>query len=506
MENFFTQIQSTILKLKTNKILIIGKGPTLDKYISLDFKDYYIINLNDSFKFKQGNLILINKPWSFNDINKVKNKSLILSSIKNIKISSKNYIYSKEFKILNFINSSFKFHNFKFKNNNKPLFLDALEICLNLSKKINQKLDLYFIGFDFNFKSLENYTSKFLEDIDINNYQIKKNILKQQKKIFLKILNSKKINNFLNIYHIGNLNKSYLTADNFLNSKNMKFQSNNRGIKIVAEITTNHFGDIKLLTKMVKLAKNAGADFVKIQKRDVETFYSRKKLSEYYYSKFGKKFVDYRKGLELKFNDIIQLDNLCKKIGIGWFATVLDKNSFDFINKFKPNLIKIPSTISTYKTFHDYISKKYSGEIVISTGFTDKKYENYIKNKFKNNKKIYLLQCTSSYPTRNEDCNVGVIKHYSEMSKKNKKIIPGYSSHDLGSTASIMAVACGAKMIEKHVYYEKKPWGHFDKVALSLKNNEFKNFVKDIRNAELIYGSEIKKILKSEHHKYSSKK
>ena len=64
----------------------------------------------------------------------------------------------------------------------------------------------------------------------------------------------------------------------------------------------------------------------------------------------------------------------------------------------------------------------------------------------------------------------------------------------------------GAKMIEKHVYYEKKPWGHFDKVALSLKNNEFKNFVKDIRNAELIYGSEIKKILKSEHHKYSSKK
>ena len=246
MENFFTQIQSTILKLKTNKILIIGKGPTLDKYISLDFKDYYIINLNDSFKFKQGNLILINKPWSFNDINKVKNKSLILSSVKNIKISSKNYIYSKEFKILNFINSSFKFHNFKFKNNNKPLFLDALEICLNLSKKINQKLDLYFIGFDFNFKSLENYTSKFLEDIDINNYQIKKNILKQQKKIFLKILNSKKINNFLNIYHIGNLNKSFLTADNFLNSKNMKFQSNNRGIKIVAEITTNHFGDISI--------------------------------------------------------------------------------------------------------------------------------------------------------------------------------------------------------------------------------------------------------------------
>ena len=101
---------------------------------------------------------------------------------------------------------------------------------------------------------------------------------------------------------------------------------------------------------------------------------------------------------------------------------MLDKNSFDFINKFKPNLIKIPSTISTYKSFHDYISKKYSGEIVISTGFTDKKYENYIKNKFKRTKKYIYYSNALHHPTRNEDCNVGVIKHYSEMSKKIKKL------------------------------------------------------------------------------------
>ena len=72
MEKFFTQIKNTISKLKTNKILILGKGPSLDQYISINLKDYYIINLNDSYKFKQGNLVLINKPWAFNEINKVK--------------------------------------------------------------------------------------------------------------------------------------------------------------------------------------------------------------------------------------------------------------------------------------------------------------------------------------------------------------------------------------------------------------------------------------------------
>ena len=92
-----------------------------------------------------------------------------------------------------------------------------------------------------------------------------------------------------------------------------------------------------------------------------------------------------------------------------------------------------------------------------------------------------MLQCTSSYPTKDQDCNVGIIRHDRDLSKKNKKISPGFSSHDLGSLASIMSVAAGARMIEKHVFYETKPWAHFDKVALNLKNGEFKKFVDSIR-------------------------
>ena len=65
-----------------------------------------------------------------------------------------------------------------------------------------------------------------------------------------------------------------------------------------------------------------------------------------------------------------------------------------------------------------------------------------------------------------------------------------------------MAVAAGAKMIEKHVKLGRVQWAHFDEVALDLATNEFSDFVADIRMAEKIMGAGKKKILASEHHKY----
>ena len=64
--------KNTISKLKTNKILILGKGPSLDDFISYKFKKFFIININDSYKFYEGDLVLLNKPWAFNEINKLK--------------------------------------------------------------------------------------------------------------------------------------------------------------------------------------------------------------------------------------------------------------------------------------------------------------------------------------------------------------------------------------------------------------------------------------------------
>ena len=77
MGNFCTLIKNIKYKSQIKKILIIGKGTTIEKLISIDFSKYFVINLNDSHKFYKGDIVLINKNWALNDINKLKKKYYI---------------------------------------------------------------------------------------------------------------------------------------------------------------------------------------------------------------------------------------------------------------------------------------------------------------------------------------------------------------------------------------------------------------------------------------------
>lgn len=140
---------------------------------------------------------------------------------------------------------------------------------------------------------------------------------------------------------------------------------------------------------------------------------------------------------------------------------------------------------------------------MISTGFTDSEYEKFVLNNFTQNRKLFLLQCTSSYPAPPESCQISVIRHYNDLKVTEfPDIIPGYSSHDIGSMASMMALSAGALMIEKHVKLGDLDWIHFDGVALDLSNNQFRTFVRDIKIAQSICGKREKEIHPVEHHKY----
>ena len=508
--SFYSQIKDIASQYKDNKIFIIGKGPSLESYLSYDFSKSIVISINDSFNVIKSDLIFINKPWSLNNISKLKNKYISFSdnSLANTALNSKSHqILEKQPEIyaegtLNI--DSFYDEGVSIEN---PLFISAMKAVMKIAKNRERKLKVYMLGFDFNYEDESSYTIPSLEDKKEEEGLYRRAILGNQENILINLINSFASSEHLEINHVGDKAYSTISTQEFLNSEkgNLKRKIPSKAqyqVKIVAEITTNHLGNKDLLVEMIRRAKESGADFVKVQKRNVETFYSKSELESYYFSDYGNTFRDYRNGLELSKEDFIYLDEECKKIGIEWFASILDKESLDFILEFKPKLIKIPSTISEFSEYHDYVAERYTGDIVISTGLTSVEYEDYILNKFKNNSKIYLLQCTSSYPTKDEDCSVSVVRHYRDLSKSNNRIIPGYSSHDLGSRASCLALAAGAMMIEKHVKMRSVFWSHFDSVSLSLENEEFANFVEDIRSAEVICGSEDKQIKDSEHHKY----
>ena len=388
---------------------------------------------------------------------------------------------------------------------------NALKICKHIAELTRITPNVYLLGFDFSTDKGE--VSKNL-GIDYAKNEIDRSLVVQsQENQYLQFVKYFHDYPVINLIHVGSKEFSGLTPFQFKGkfsaTVELKFEKEialelplENKVLIVAELTNNHLGDVSRLVEMVERAKEAGADLIKIQKRDVDTFYSPEKLSSYYWSPFGKTLRDYRKGVELDEEKLNILNETCKSLNIDWFCSVLDFPSFEMIRNFSPRLIKIPSTISNHREFHQQIAKSYKGPIVVSTGYTDQSYEQYILDTFKDNEKIYLLHCISAYPPSMQDCNVAIVSHYTDLAQHHTKIIPGYSSHDLGSFASILAVASGARMLEKHVKLGEVDWVHFDKVAVDLKTDSFNKYVRDIRNTEITLGSSIKRVLPSEHHKY----
>lgn len=389
---------------------------------------------------------------------------------------------------------------------------NALKVCRDIAKLTVKKTDVYLLGFDFT--TAKGEVSKSLGVDYARNSDIDRSlIVHSQEYDYLQFVKYFQDNPVINLLHVGTKEYSTLTTQQFKDkfspriSVKSEVESSVTGLPenkvlIIAELTNNHLGDVNRLIEMVERAKEEGADLIKVQKRDVDSFYSDEKLKSYYWSPFGKTLGEYRRGVELDEEKLAVLDRTCKALQIDWFCSVLDFPSFQSIMKFSPALVKIPSTISNHHDFHRQVADQYKGAIVISTGYTDHSYEEYVLKTFKKNSLIYLLHCISAYPTAMHDCNVAVVRHYAELAKQYPRVIPGYSSHDLGSFGSLLAVASGARMLEKHVKLGDVDWVHFDKVALDLKTDEFKRYVQDIRNAEVALGSPVKRVLPSEHHKY----
>lgn len=269
-------------------------------------------------------------------------------------------------------------------------------------------------------------------------------------------------------------------------------------VEVVAEITTNHFGDTERLVNLIKSAHAAGADSVKLQMRDVDSFYSKEQLKEKYNSPFGTSFRDYRLGLELSNDQLLLVDDLCSKLNMRYFFSVLDKTSFKRLMEFEPSRIKLPSTISNKIDYINYAFRSFKKEIVVSTGMTDQDFVNHIKSISTETDKLYLCHCISSYPVNIFYSNLKIINNYTKMASN---IIPGYSSHDIGYMGSMFAVLSGARMIEKHIKLGNSEFAHFDETALDV-NLEFPEFIEKIRAAEAIYGSGDKEVMDCEHHKY----
>lgn len=496
-------IKDIVSRYDTDTIFILGKGPSADLIPNDVYENSIVIGLNDAERISPTDISVFHAEW-------------VKSALSTEGARARLYITSTEYTVpgasvhivphILLTQESSELMVQRLLGNEifieDVLFMTALQIARTIAQLRGKKQTVYMIGLDFSadLVSASSLGRTFETDSEDQSH-IRLDI---QENFLLNALYALK-NSEIEVNHVGTRAYSSLTSTE-LKDRFLDYQRNlvrDYAVKIVAEITTNHFGDRIRLEKLVRAAKAAGADYVKVQKRNVDTFYSQEQLSAPYPSPFGTTFADYRYQLELDRDDFIFLSELCGQVGIEWFASVLDIPSYKFLLEFNPPMLKLPSTISEHTGFLGTVAKESNCPLVLSTGMTNRDYESWLLETFKDCPELYLMQCNSAYPTPMEDCHIGVVQHYSRLAIEYPHIVPGYSSHDPGWFASALAVAAGAKMIEKHVKLGDSDWAHFDAVALDTATPEFRNYVSKLREAEVIMGSGVKAIQQSEHHKYN---
>ena len=267
---------------------------------------------------------------------------------------------------------------------------------------------------------------------------------------------------------------------------------------IIAEAGINHNGSLKRAIKMIKIAKECNADFIKFQTA-VPSLVVKKNAKKANYQKTNlndnETQLNMITKLHLPLSNYKILKDECKKKSIGFLSSPFDLKSISYLNSIGCKYVKIPSGEINNYPFLKKIAK-YKFKIILSTGMS-KLYE--IKDalkifyKFKIKKQnIILLHCNSAYPTPYIDVNLSVIE-----SLKNKfNLEVGFSDHTQGNLAAISAVVLGAKVIEKHFTLNRNLKGPDHQSSLNPK--EFKEMVIQIRNVETLIGDPLKKVTTSE--------
>ena len=272
----------------------------------------------------------------------------------------------------------------------------------------------------------------------------------------------------------------------------------NKNIIIIAEAGVNHNGNLKIAKKLVDAAKEAGANYIKFQIFKTENHIIKKaKLAEYQIKNLKKNITQFKmiKNLELSEDKFKKIHLYAKKKKIKFLLSCFDLESLDFYLKLNPDMIKIPSGEITNLQLLEAIGRS-KKKIILSTGMSNlneikSALKILVKNGTKLNK-ITLLQCTTDYPCQVKDVNLNIIP---ELTRRFKCKV-GLSDHTTTHEAGIIAVTLGSSVIEKHITLNHSMSGPDH--SASFDPNEFKLFVKQIRNINFIYGKKKKLITKSE--------
>ncbi|MCM1050569.1 MAG: N-acetylneuraminate synthase [Paenibacillus sp.] len=267
---------------------------------------------------------------------------------------------------------------------------------------------------------------------------------------------------------------------------------------IIAEAGVNHNGSVENAIKLVHKAAEAGVDYVKFQTFKAENLVSASApKAQYQKENCGSdgNQLSMLKALELTEAEFILVAEECRKCGIGFLSTPFDMDSIGFLSRLDMDYWKIPSGEITNLPYLRRIAGM-DRRVILSTGMSTLSEVNDAVKALNDSglpsDKIYLLHCTTQYPTPFEAVNLRAMETLRQVGCAGV----GYSDHTRGISVPIAAVAIGAQIIEKHFTLDRSMPGPDHKASLTP--DELADMVKAIREVELAVGSSAKEVTEVE--------
>jgi len=255
---------------------------------------------------------------------------------------------------------------------------------------------------------------------------------------------------------------------------------------IIAELSANHNGSIETAIETIKAAKRAGANCIKLQTYRADTMTIDSEKDDFLIKGTiweGQNLYKLYQEANTPWEWHKDLFQVAKDEGLVCFSSPFDITAVDFLETLKVPAYKIASFEITDIPLIEYVASK-GKPIIISTGIAEIEDIELAIDACKRNRNynIALLKCTSDYPAPIEEANMCMVKDLAERFN----IISGLSDHTMGSIVPIVAIALGARIIEKHFIIDRSIGG--PDASFSMNEEEFTEMVKAIRQAESAIG------------------
>ena len=281
--------------------------------------------------------------------------------------------------------------------------------------------------------------------------------------------------------------RSFVLGDHVINDESECY--------VIAEIGHNHQGSLETCKALFLAARNAGANAVKLQKRDNKSLYTKAAYNKIYDNpnSYGATYGEHREFLEFGWPEYMELQSYAQELGLDFFATAFDVPSADFLQRLDVPAYKIASGDLKSIPLLRHVAK-IGKPMILSTGgasFDDirRAYEAVAPL----NNQVCIMQCTGGYPPEWHELNLQVID---TLRKEFPEIVIGFSSHDSGIAMAVAGYMLGARVIEKHFTLNRAMKGTDH--AFSLEPGGLTKMVRDLKRLKLALGDGKKVMYASE--------